>query len=220
MDEALNFYFLEMNTRLQVEHPVTELITGIDLVKEQIKIARGEAISFKQEDLKIRGHAVELRVYVEDPANNFLPDIGTLQTYITPKGPGVRVDDGFEQGMEIPIYYDPMISKLCAYGRTRDEAIQRMLRALQEYTVEGIVTNIPFHRWALKHPRFVAGDIDTGFIPQEFEGVPFDEDHLHQEVILAAAALSAYHRDQALTRTLPQGGGRTGMSAWRTSGWR
>ncbi|RYD73068.1 MAG: acetyl-CoA carboxylase biotin carboxylase subunit, partial [Sphingobacteriales bacterium] len=117
LDENLDFFFLEMNTRLQVEHPVTELITGIDLVKEQIKIASGEALSFNQEDLKINGHAVELRVYAEDPNNNFLPDIGTLQTYKTPKGNGVRVDDGFEQGMEIPIYYDPMIAKLITFGK-------------------------------------------------------------------------------------------------------
>jgi acetyl-CoA carboxylase biotin carboxylase subunit len=122
LDENLDYFFLEMNTRLQVEHPVTEMITGIDLVKEQIKIARGEKLSFKQEDLKIRGHAIEVRVYAEDPANNFLPDIGRLQTYITPKGPGVRVDDGFEQGMEIPIYYDPMIAKLVTYGKRPDRS--------------------------------------------------------------------------------------------------
>ena len=113
-----------------------------------------------------------------------------------------------------------MISKLCAYGRTRDEAIQRMLRALQEYTVEGIITNIPFHRWALTHPRFLAGDLDTGFIPQEFQGLPVEEDELQTDVILAAAALAAYHKDQTLERSLPQAGGKAGMSAWRASGWR
>ncbi|HEY0896281.1 MAG TPA: acetyl-CoA carboxylase biotin carboxylase subunit, partial [Sphingobacteriaceae bacterium] len=123
VDENLNFYFLEMNTRLQVEHPVTEMITGIDLVKEQIRIARGEKLSFRQEDLRISGHAIELRVYAEDPKNNFLPDIGTLETYKLPQGPGIRVDDGFEQGMEIPIYYDPMIAKLVVYAENRQEAI-------------------------------------------------------------------------------------------------
>ncbi len=168
MDEQLNFYFLEMNTRLQVEHPVTELITGIDLVKEQVRIARGEAISFKQEDLEINGHAIELRVYAEDPANNFLPDIGTLQTYITPKGPGIRVDDGFEQGMEIPIYYDPMIAKLIAYGKDRSEAIERLLRAINEYHITGITTTLGFGRFVMQHEAFITGNFDTHFVKKYF----------------------------------------------------
>jgi acetyl-CoA carboxylase biotin carboxylase subunit len=168
MDDELNFYFLEMNTRLQVEHPVTELITGIDLVKEQIKIARGEAIQFKQEDLKINGHAVELRVYAEDPSNNFLPDIGTLQTYVTPKGPGIRVDDGFEQGMEIPIYYDPMIAKLIAYGKDREEAIERMIRAIDEYTITGITTTLGFGKFVMQHDAFKSGKFDTHFVKKYF----------------------------------------------------
>jgi len=169
MDENLNFYFLEMNTRLQVEHPVTELITGVDLVKEQIRIARGEAISFKQEDLKINGHAIELRVYAEDPGNNFLPDIGTLQTYVTPKGPGVRVDDGFEQGMEIPIYYDPMIAKLITYGKDRVEAIERMLRAIDEYRITGITTTLGFGKFVMRHEAFTSGNFDTHFVNKYFE---------------------------------------------------
>jgi acetyl/propionyl-CoA carboxylase alpha subunit len=168
MDDALNFYFLEMNTRLQVEHPVTELITGIDLVKEQINIARGLPISFKQEDLQIRGHAMELRVYAEDPANNFLPDIGTLQTYITPKGPGVRVDDGFEQGMEIPIYYDPMIAKLITYGKDRAEAIERMIRAIDEYQITGITTTLGFGKFVMQHEAFTSGNFDTHFVKKYF----------------------------------------------------
>lgn len=168
MDEKLDFFFLEMNTRLQVEHPVTELITGIDLVKEQIRIARGEAISFKQEDLKIQGHALELRVYAEDPANNFLPDIGTLQTYVTPKGPGVRVDDGFEQGMEIPIYYDPMIAKLITYGKDRTEAIERMIRAIDEYNITGITTTLSFGRFVMQHEAFTSGNFDTHFVKKYF----------------------------------------------------
>lgn len=169
LDEQLNFYFLEMNTRLQVEHPVTELITGIDLVKEQIRIARGEPISFKQEELKINGHAVELRVYAEDPANNFLPDIGTLQTYVTPKGPGVRVDDGFEQGMEIPIYYDPMIAKLITYGKDRKEAIERMVRAIEEYQITGITTTLGFGKFVMQHEAFTSGNFDTHFVKKYFE---------------------------------------------------
>jgi len=168
MDEKLNFYFLEMNTRLQVEHPVTELITGIDLVKEQIRIARGEAISFKQEDLHINGHAIELRVYAEDPDNNFLPDIGTLQTYITPRGPGVRVDDGFEQGMEIPIYYDPMIAKLVTYGENRGEAIGRMIRAIDEYQITGITTTLGFGKFVMQHEAFTSGIFDTHFVKKYF----------------------------------------------------
>lgn len=169
MDEQLNFYFLEMNTRLQVEHPVTELITGIDLVKEQIRIARGEAISFKQADLHIQGHAIELRVYAEDPANNFLPGTGTLQTYITPQGPGVRVDDGFEQGMEIPIYYDPMIAKLITWGKDRAEAIGRMIRAIDEYQITGITTTLPFGKFVMQHDAFTGGNFDTHFVSNYFK---------------------------------------------------
>ena len=168
LDENLDFFFLEMNTRLQVEHPVTELITGIDLVKEQIKIARGEAISFKQEDLKINGHAIELRVYAEDPKNNFLPDIGTLQTYKTPKGNGVRVDDGFEQGMEIPIYYDPMIAKLITFGKDRAEATQRMVRAIDEYEITGIETTLAFGKFVMQHEAFTSGNFDTHFVGKYF----------------------------------------------------
>ena len=168
VDSKLDFYFLEMNTRLQVEHPVTELVTGLDLVKEQIRIARGEALSFKQEDLSINGHAIELRVCAEDPANNFLPDTGRLETYVRPQGYGVRVDDGYEEGMDIPIYYDPMIAKLIAWGKDRDEARERLLRAISEYQVKGITTTLPFGTWALQHPAFISGEFDTGFIGKYF----------------------------------------------------
>ncbi|RVU00794.1 acetyl-CoA carboxylase biotin carboxylase subunit [Mucilaginibacter limnophilus] len=185
MDDQLNFYFLEMNTRLQVEHPVTELITGIDLVKEQIQIARGEPVSFKQEDLEIKGHAVELRVYAEDPSNNFLPDIGTLQTYITPKGPGVRVDDGFEQGMEIPIYYDPMIAKLTTYGKDRAEAIDRMKRAIDEYQITGITTTLAFGRFVMEHEAFTTGNFDTHFVAKYFTPDVLKADN-EDEALIAA----------------------------------
>jgi acetyl-CoA carboxylase biotin carboxylase subunit len=220
VDAHQNFYFLEMNTRIQVEHPVTELVTGVDLVKTQIEVAAGKHLTLQQKDIQQRGWAIECRIYAEDPARDFFPSPGKIEVLRTPGGNGIRDDGGVYEGWEVPIYYDPMISKLCAYGRTRDEAIQRMLRALQEYTVEGIITNIPFHRWALTHPRFLAGDLDTGFIPQEFHGLPVEEDERHQEILLAAAALAAYHKDQALARTLPQTGGKAGMSAWRSSGWR
>ncbi|MCU0438254.1 MAG: acetyl-CoA carboxylase biotin carboxylase subunit [Raineya sp.] len=168
MGQDLKFYFLEMNTRLQVEHPVTEQITGIDLVKEQIKIAQGEPLSFKQEDLKILGHALEIRVYAEDPTNNFLPDIGTLNTYVRPQGAGIRVDDGFEQGMEIPIYYDPMIAKLIATGKDREEAINRMKRAIDEYQITGIETTLGFCKFVLEHDSFISGRFDTNFVKNYF----------------------------------------------------
>ena len=221
VDAHQNFYFLEMNTRIQVEHPITELVTGVDLVKAQIEIAAGQPLALRQADIQQRGWAVECRIYAEDPARDFFPSPGKIQILRTPGGYGIRDDSGVYEGWDVPIHYDPMISKLCTYGRTRDEAIRRMLRALQEYTIEGIVTNIPFHRWALTHPRFLSGDLDTGFIPQEFTGLPAEEDYLRQEVVLAAATLAAYHRDQELSRT-PAGGqpGADGVSAWRAAGWR
>lgn len=168
LDENSNFYFLEMNTRLQVEHPVTELITGIDLVREQILVAQGNPLSFKQTDLAITGHAVEVRVYAEDPENNFLPDIGKLNRYVIPKGVGIRVDDGFEEGMTIPIYYDPMIAKLITYGKTRAEAIERMVRAIDDYKIEGIKTTLPFCKFVMQHQAFISGKYDTHFVQKYF----------------------------------------------------
>jgi len=167
-DEQNNFYFLEMNTRLQVEHPVTELITGVDLVRQQILIAMGQPLSIKQEELKINGHAIQLRVYAEDPSNNFLPSIGKLQTYRAPKGVGVRVDDGYEEGMDIPIYYDPMISKLITYGKDRNEAIARILRAIDEYEIDGPSTTLSFGTFAFRHEAFVSGNFDTHFVKKHF----------------------------------------------------
>lgn len=158
------FYFLEMNTRLQVEHPVTEQVTGVDLVKTQIQIARGEQLPFKQEDLELRGHALELRVYAEDPAENFLPSTGTLLQYRRPQGLGVRVDDGLEEGMEIPIFYDPMIAKLITFGATRDEAIARMKRAISEYRITGVQTTLPFGTYVMDHEAFTSGNFDTHFV--------------------------------------------------------
>jgi acetyl/propionyl-CoA carboxylase alpha subunit len=168
MDKEQRFYFLEVNTRLQVEHPVTEMITGIDLVKEQIKIARGEKLSFTQDDLQIQGHAIELRVYAEDPANNFLPNIGNLNTYSLPLGNGIRVDNGYEQGMEVPIYYDPMLAKLIAYGKDRSEAIERMKRAIDDFEIEGVETTLTFGSFVMNHPVFVQGPYDTHFVSQHF----------------------------------------------------
>lgn len=187
IDDKLNYYFLEMNTRLQVEHPVTEMITGMDLVREQIEVARGKELSVKQEDLKIHGHSLEVRVYAEDPKENFLPATGTLNTYLSPKGPGVRLDDGFEEGMEIPIYYDPMISKLITHGSNRTEAIDRMLRAMDDYVITGVKTTIPFCRFAIDHKSFRSGDFDTNFVKQHFKPEYLDEQYPEEE--RAAAVL-------------------------------
>jgi len=190
VDENLDFYFLEMNTRLQVEHCVTEMITGIDLVKEQINVARGNKLSFTQKDLKITGHAIELRVCAEDPYNNFLPDTGKLEMYQPPKGPGVRVDDGYEEGMDIPIYYDPMIAKLVAYAATRDEAIEKLCRAIDEYYIKGIQTTLEFGKWAVQTVPFRSGNFDTRFIEKYFKPeYLLKEDPEADEV---AALLSAY----------------------------
>jgi acetyl-CoA carboxylase, biotin carboxylase subunit len=187
LDENHDFFFLEMNTRLQVEHPVTELITGKDLVKEQIRIAQGEKLSFKQEDLTIRGHAIELRVYAEDPLNNFLPDIGKLVTYKTPKGPGVRVDDGYEEGMEIPIFYDPMIAKLIVYAADRNEAIDRMIRAIKEYQITGIENTLSFGDFVMKHENFRSGKFDTHFVSKYFSPENFKKPSDPETEIIAAA---------------------------------
>ena len=191
VDENRNYYFLEMNTRLQVEHPVSEMITGIDLVKEQIRVARGEQLSFTQDDLKINGHALEVRVYAEDPANNFLPDIGKLVTYRRPMGPGVRVDDGFEEGMDIPIYYDPMIAKLITHGKDREEAIARMVRAIDEYTITGCQTTLGFCRWAIQHPAFVSGDFDTHFVKKYFTPEVLNSSSEEEMLVAALTAVQA-----------------------------
>ncbi len=187
VDKDLNYYFLEMNTRLQVEHPVTEQITGVDLVKEQIKIAEGKALEIKQEDLKINGHSIEVRVYAEDPKNNFLPDIGKLQTYVRPQGLGVRVDDGFEQGMEIPIYYDPMIAKLTTFGKNREEAIGRMLRAIAEYEITGIQTTLSFCKFVLEHEEFTSGRFSTKFVEEFFSPEKLDSGNNQEELEIALA---------------------------------
>ncbi|MEA5460534.1 acetyl-CoA carboxylase biotin carboxylase subunit [Arcicella sp. LKC2W] len=185
VDENLDFYFLEMNTRLQVEHPVTEQITGIDLVKEMILIAEGHPLSIKQEDLKINGHSIEIRVCAEDPRNNFLPDVGTLHTYIRPQGNGVRVDDGFEQGMAIPIFYDPMIAKLITYGKDRNEAIDKMIRAIDEFKISGIETTLQFCKFVLKHEAFLSGKFDTRFIGLYYTPDKLDEPVDADEEIIA-----------------------------------
>lgn len=219
LENNTNFYFLEMNTRLQVEHPVTELITGVDLVRQQILVARGEKLSIKQEDLSITGHAVELRVYAEDPANNFLPSIGKLSTYQLPKGTGIRVDDVFEEGMEIPIYYDPMIAKLITYGKDRTEAIQRMIRAIQEFQIDGCETTLPFGTYVMQHEAFVSGNFDTNFVKTHFK--PENLNSYNEKEAQLAAQLAAYlfdnHKQQAVA-TVETGGAQ--KSKWADRKWK
>ncbi len=189
IDKELNFYFLEMNTRLQVEHPVTELITGIDLVEQQINVARGEKLPFTQDDVKINGHAVELRVYAEDPLNNFLPSVGTLTTYQRPSGENIRLDDGYNEGMEIPIYYDPMIAKLITYGATRNEAINTMQKAIEQYKIEGLQTTLPFGRFVFQHDAFLSGDFNTHFVKDYFNPELLKADQKEEQEIAAQFAL-------------------------------
>jgi len=214
VDEKLNFYFLEMNTRLQVEHPVSEQITGVDLVKEQIRIAEGKALSYKQEDLSIKGHSVEVRVYAEDPQNNFLPDIGRLKVYKRPQGTGIRVDDGFEQGMEIPIHYDPMIAKLITYADNREEAISRMIRAIDEYEIVGIQTTLSFCKYVLQHDAFTSGDFDTKFIEKHFQASDLDEKVTDIETEIASALAVKLWSERQKKQTAQEANGEK-VSLWK-----
>ncbi len=226
VDVQRNFYFLEMNTRLQVEHPVTELVTGIDLVREQIRIAAGERLTIQQEDVQMLGHAVECRVYAEDPEKNFLPSPGKITKLRTPSGPGVRDDSGVYEGWEVPLFYDPMISKLATYGATREEAINRMQRALREYYVGGIKTTIPFFQEVLDDPEFRRGEIDTGFIARYFErravqypnreGAGSSEALTNEEI--AAALVAAY--DFARQQQQPATNAEPAQSKWKAAGRR
>ncbi|MCB0555283.1 MAG: acetyl-CoA carboxylase biotin carboxylase subunit [Phaeodactylibacter sp.] len=192
VDDKLNYYFLEMNTRLQVEHPVTEMITGVDLVEQQILIALGQPLSLRQDSLSIKGHAVELRVYAEDPQNNFLPSIGTLTRYQRPRGANIRVDDGYDEGMSIPIYYDPMIAKLITWGGNRDAAIQLMLEAIGQYEIEGVATTLPFGRFVLEHEAFTSGQFDTHFVQKHFKPEKLEETNPVGAEIAAQLAVKLY----------------------------
>ncbi|MBG26316.1 MULTISPECIES: acetyl-CoA carboxylase biotin carboxylase subunit [Croceibacter] len=200
IDDDHNFYFLEMNTRLQVEHPVTELITGIDLVEQQIKVANGETLSFTQEDLKINGHAVELRVYAEDPLNDFLPSVGNLEVYKLPEGNGIRVDNGFEEGMEVPIYYDPMLAKLITYGKTREAAIQLMVEAIDAYEVEGIQTTLPFGKFVFENDAFRSGNFNTHFVKNNYSPEKLKAQFTEEAELAAKVALRQYLKDSKQLR--------------------
>lgn len=198
VDEKLDFYFLEMNTRLQVEHPVTEMITGKDLVREQILIAEGNPLSFTQDDLKINGHSIEVRVYAEDPGNNFLPDIGKLETYKRPQGKGIRVDDGFEEGMEVPIYYDPMIAKLITHAEDRESAINTMVRAIEDYKIVGIKTTLDFCKFAITHDAFISGAFDTRFVEKYFDPSVLDYKFSESEMeLISALAVEFFTKDMS-----------------------
>jgi len=215
MSPDREFYFLEMNTRLQVEHPVTEMVWGVDLVKEQLRVARGEKLSFRQEDLRPLGAAIECRIYAEDPAHRFAPSPGLIRHIALPEGPGVRNDQGVYAGYTVPVFYDPMLSKLIVHAPGRDEAISRMRRALSEYRVEGIMTTIPFFTFIMNHPDFAAARFDTGFIDRilpeiDFTGGALDEKHL--DAAVAAAAIVAFEESQSAK--LPD----DGPSRWRDVG--
>lgn len=212
LDENLDFYFLEMNTRLQVEHPVTEAITGLDLVKLQLQIAAGEKIPFGQDDLQMRGHAIESRVYAEDPSNDFLPDIGNLKTYRRPQGHGIRVDDGFEQGLNIPFYYDPLLAKLICHGESREDAIRKMIRAIEEFEITGVETTLGFCDFVMKHDAFRSGNFDTHFVATHFSPSALHRPASEDEALIAAL-LSTAIKGNGPSLQPPQAGPAT--SQWK-----
>jgi acetyl/propionyl-CoA carboxylase alpha subunit len=207
------FYFLEMNTRLQVEHPVTEQITGVDLVKAQIRVAQGEPLWFSQEDLKIQGHALEVRVYAENAAENFMPATGTLREYKRPQGLGVRVDDGLEEGMEVSIYYDPMIAKLITFGADRAEAIARMKRAISEYRISGVQTTLDFANYVMDHEAFLSGDFDTHFVAKYFTPDQLEAKDASLEEV-GAMALASLLQEQKSTQKVQKNGN---TSRWKAN---
>ena len=217
VNQKREFYFLEMNTRLQVEHPVTEMVMGIDMVKEQLRIAAGEPLRWRQEDVRLRGAALECRIYAEDPANNFFPSPGLIQRLQAPRGPGIRSDSGVYEGWTVPLEYDPLLAKLVVWGNDRAEAVARLRRALSEYEVFGIKTTIPFFRRVVDHADFVAGRIDTGFIDRALAEGILSEDEPSAElerVALLAAALDASWQWSRRSRPAPP----ARESAWKTAG--
>jgi acetyl-CoA carboxylase biotin carboxylase subunit len=203
-----NYYFLEMNTRLQVEHPVTELITGIDLVEQQILIARGQPLSLQQEDVTISGHAVELRVYAEDPLDNFLPSVGTLTRYRRPDGPNVRLDDGYREGMEVPIHYDPMLAKLIAWGHTREAAIRTLSEAIDAYEIEGVATTLPFGKFVLTHEAFLDGSFTTHFVDEHYTPDKLRSSREENARLAALLATSLFEKNHRKLTPIEHAGGR------------
>ena len=214
LDKDKNFYFLEMNTRLQVEHPVTEMVTGIDIVKEMISIADGRRLRIRQEDVKIKGWAIEARITAEDPDNNFMPSTGKVVALREPTGPGIRVESGIYVGMEVGLYYDPMIAKLIAYGDNRAEAILRLRRALMEYRIAGVKTSIPFHLGLVDTPRFQWGQFDTRFLETHKPPVTDDIEE-HRRIAALVAAMLLHERGQQAVTFTQDGGREEGVSTWR-----
>ncbi len=214
LDADRHFYFLEVNARLQVEHPVTELVTGVDLVKEQLRVAAGERLSFTQAEVFHKGHAIECRICAEDPENNFFPSTGLIERMRDPSGPGVRVESGIHVGYEVPIYYDPLISKLLVWAPTRAEAIERMKRALDEYQIEGIKTTIPFHKAGMESEAFRSGEFDTSFVDEVFYPNYAGRGTTHPDIAAVAAALVAdAERSKPKPLSESDGGGRGG--SWK-----
>ena len=214
VDPEHNFYFLEMNTRLQVEHPVTELVTGIDLVKEQINVALGKPLSFTQSDIHLRGAAIECRIYAEDADKNFMPSPGKITSLSTPSGPGVREDSGVYSGYEVPIYYDPLLSKLCVWASTRQDAIARLARVLDEYKIDGIKTTIPFFKEIVKQAEFINGDLDTGYIERNWQNKTPSETP-KKLLDLAALVTALNHQNNQPNQT--NGSNEHTESAWKLS---
>jgi acetyl/propionyl-CoA carboxylase alpha subunit len=213
VDPEGRFHFLEMNTRLQVEHPVTERVVSFDMVHRQLRIAMGEPLDRRQEDIRWRGHAIECRINAEDPGHGFVPSIGRIVALHLPEGPGVRNDVGIMVGSEVTAHYDPLLGKLIVWAENREEAIARALRALREYRIVGVQTNLPFHRWLLTHPRFARGETDTGFLEEEYRPDELTRDR-EEVTAIVAAAWAAYHAAPAR----PDGRQAGGTSAWRQSG--
>ncbi|MCL4393882.1 MAG: acetyl-CoA carboxylase biotin carboxylase subunit, partial [Chloroflexi bacterium] len=212
LDKERNFYFLEMNTRLQVEHPVTELVTGVDIVKEQIRIASGRPLGFKQKDVEQRGWAMECRITAEDPYNEFLPSTGRIISLYEPTGPGVRLESGVYEGFEVGLYYDPLIAKLCVWGPDRATAIMRMKRALSEYKILGIATSIPFHQKLFESTSFIGGHFDTTFLDDRFAMEQGGSTENEQVAAVVAALLTHDRRQHALNIPPPASGSR---SRWK-----
>jgi acetyl-CoA carboxylase biotin carboxylase subunit len=217
VDKNRNFYFLEMNTRLQVEHPITEMVTGVDIVKEQIRLAAGEKLIIRQKDVKQTGHAIECRIYAEDPDRNFIPCPGLITSLRVPGGPGVRDDSGVYAGFEIPIHYDPIISKLIAWGRDRSEAIARMKRALSVYVVTGVKTTIPFHIRVMNNRHFIEGDFDTNFIDKAFFRQEAERKFGGEGIALIAAAIHVYTDEQKSLVNHAQEDSSGPVSMWKYS---
>jgi acetyl-CoA carboxylase biotin carboxylase subunit len=219
LDKDKNFYFLEMNTRLQVEHPITEIVTGVDIVKEQLRIAAGQPLGYAQDDIQFRGWAIECRITAEDPFNDFLPSSGHIVRLFQPSGPGVRLDGGIHQGVEVSLYYDPLLAKLITWGNTRHEAILRMRRALQEYRIYGIATSIPFHKQVMDTADFLRGDYDTSFLDEHLSMAPPQEPY--NEAAALTAILLQHQRRQRPQAALSSPDGDRQVNAWKLAGrWR